>query len=443
MSISSRPQAWLARSILLIVACSLVLAVGVSLADDWPQWRGAKRDGVWRETGIIERFDSPELRIKWRVPIASGYSGPTVAHGRVYVMDRVVEPEQIERVHCFDEATGEKIWSREYDAVYRYSVSYTAGPRASVTIDGDKAYSLGTMGNLYCFDAAKGSVLWKEDLVALYDVEMPGWGIACSPLVEGDLLIVVAGGENACLVAFDKHTGEEKWKSLDDRAQYSSPIVVDQAGKRVLVCWTGDNVVGLNPQTGELYWQQAMKPVQMPIGAATPVTDGKRLFVSSFYDGSLMLRLTGEEKPAVEQIWRKRGLNEKQTAALHCMISTPVIDGDYVYGVDSYGQLRCLDADTGERIWESQQAVPKDRWSNIHIVRHRDRYVLFNERGELIFARLSPAGYEEISRAKLIEPTRVQLNLRGGVCWSNPAYANKHVFARNDEELVCASLAEE
>jgi outer membrane protein assembly factor BamB len=420
---------------------SIISTIAVALADDWPQWRGPQRDGVWRETGIIDRFDSPQLPIKWRVPIGNGYSGPTVANGRVYVMDRVAEPEQIERVHCIDETTGDKVWSHSYDALYR-NVGYTAGPRASVTVDEGKAYSLGTMGHLFCFDAAKGRVLWEKDLNALYQIEMPNWGIACSPLIEGDLLIVVAGGESACLVAFDKSTGEERWKALQDRAQYSSPIVIEQAGQRVLVCWTGDNVVGLNPRTGHVYWREAMKPVQMPIGAATPVTDGKRLFVSSFYDGSMMLRLTGATTPAVEQIWRKRGLNEKQTAALHCMISTPVLDGDYVYGVDSYGQMRCLDADTGERIWESQQAVPKERWSNIHIVRHGDRYVMFNERGELIFAKLSPSGDDEVSRAKLIEPTRVQLNERGGVCWSHPAYANKHVFPRNDEELVCASLAE-
>jgi outer membrane protein assembly factor BamB len=424
------------------LAGSFVILASCAWADDWPQWRGPNRDGVWREAGIIERFRSPELQIKWRVPIGSGYSGPTVAGGRVYVMDRITEPAQQERVHCFDAATGEKVWTHEYDALYRYNVGYTAGPRASVTVDGGKAYSLGTMGHLYCFDAAKGSVLWNKDLDALYKIQMPGWGISCSPLVEGNLLIVVAGGENACLVAFNKHTGEERWKALADRAQYSAPIIVEQAGKRVLVCWTGDNVVGLHPQTGEVYWQNPLKPVQMPIGASTPVTDGKRLFVSSFYDGSLMLRLTGDQTPKVEEIWRKRGLSERQTAALHSMISTPVLDGDHVYGVDSYGELRCLDADTGERIWENQQAVPKERWSNIHIVRHGERYVMFNERGELIFARLSSDGYEEISRAKLIEPTRVQLNQRGGVCWSHPAYANKHVFARNDEELVCASLAE-
>jgi outer membrane protein assembly factor BamB len=259
--------------------------------------------------------------------------------------------------------------------------------------------------------------------------------------VERDLLIVVAGGEMATLVAFDKQTGQERWKALEDRAQYSAPVIVEQAGKRVLVCWTGDNVVGLNPRNGEVHWSVPLKPKNMPIGAATPVTDGKRLFVSSFYDGSLMLRLTGDAVPAAEEIWRRRGPSEVNTESLHCMISTPVLDGGHVYGVDSYGELRCLDANTGERIWESQKAVPKGRWSNIHIVRHGDRYVMFNERGDLIFARLSLAGYEELSRTKLLSPTTGQLGQRGGVCWSHPAFANKHVFARNDNELVCASLA--
>jgi outer membrane protein assembly factor BamB len=438
------------------VVTAAVLLATAAQGDDWPQWRGKNRDGVWRESGIVEKLPEGQIPIKWRAEIGSGYSGPTVAGGRVYLMDRVTEPSQQERVLCFDAKNGKPVWSYAYDAIYR--IQYTAGPRASVTIDEGRAVALGAMGHLHCFDAASGSILWKKDLDEDYQIRMPIWGIACSPLVEKDLVIVVAGGENACLVAFDKTTGRERWKSLDDRAQYSSPIVVDQAGKRVLVYWSGDNVVGVNPQTGEEYWKQPMKPVQMPIGAATPVSDGSRVYVSSFYDGSLMLGLR-EDKPSAEEIWRKRGRDEQHTDALHCMISTPVLDGDYIYGVDSYGELRCLNAKTGERIWESLEATPKARWSNIHIVRHEpagaslgetrlrggrsDRYAMFNERGDLIFARLSPRGYEELSRAKLIEPTTVQLGQRGGVCWSHPAYADKHVFARNDKELVCASLAEE
>jgi hypothetical protein len=152
-----------------------------------------------------------------------------------------------------------------------------------------------------------------------------------------------------------------------------------------------------------------------------------------------MLRLH-QDALTVEPIWRRRGLSERETDALHCMINTPLFDGDYLYGVDSYGELRCLDARTGDRIWEDQTATPRARWSNIHMVRNGQRIWMFNERGELIIAQLSPQGFQEISRAWLIEPTTDQLRQRNGVCWSHPAFADRHIFARNDRELVCASL---
>jgi hypothetical protein len=271
---------------------------------------------------------------------------------------------------------------------------------------------------------------------------MPIWGIGAAPLVDGNRLIVTIGGEHACVVALNKADGKQLWKALDDPAQYSAPILIQQAGQPVLVVWTAAAVVGLNPANGGEFWREEMKPTRMPIGIITPVTDGKRLFVSSFYDGSLMLRLTTNSsgQPAVERIWRKLGPDEQHTQSLHCVIGTPILDGDYLYGVDSYGQLRCLDANTGERIWEDLTAVPKARWATIHMIRHQDKVLMFNERGELILARLSPDGFEEISRTRLIEPTTAQLDQRGGVCWSHPAFANRHVFARNDDELVCASL---
>ena len=155
-----------------------------------------------------------------------------------------------------------------------------------------------------------------------------------------------------------------------------------------------------------------------------------------------MLRLDQHE-PRVEKLWRRQGRSERHTDALHAMISTPAMEGDYVYGVDSYGELRCLDARNGDRIWEDLTAVPKARWATIHMVRNGRRMWMFNERGELMIGTLSPKGFQEISRAKLIEPTTEQLGQRNGVCWSHPAFAYKHVFARNDRELVCASLATE
>ncbi|MEX2186022.1 MAG: PQQ-binding-like beta-propeller repeat protein [Pirellulales bacterium] len=428
----------------MIVAAVLFAATGLAQADEWPQWRGPTRDGVWKEDGLLESFpaeriEDGKLRRRWRAEVGSGYNGPTVAAGRVFVMDRQVKPKQTERVLAFAAATGEPLWTFEYDCIYE-NISYEAGPRAAVSLADGLAYALGTMGHLHCLSAATGELVWKKDLLAEYKIRMPIWGIAAAPLVDGERVIVQVGGEKACLVAFDRRTGKEVWRALDERASYSAPIIIQQAGKRVLVCWTGDSVSGLNPADGSVYWSHPFKPTRMVINIATPVTDGDRLFMTSFYDGSLMLKLR-QDKPAVEQVWRRLGPDEKTTDALHSIISTPYLSSDHVYGVDSYGELRCLDAATGDRIWEDRTVTPRERWSNIHMVKNGDRMWMFNEAGELVIGRLSPKKFEEISRAKLIDPTRVQLNRRQGVCWSHPAYAYKHVFARSDDELVCANLA--
>ncbi len=412
----------------------------LSRAADWPQWRGANRDGVWTETGVVEKFASAQLPIKWRAALGSGYCGPTVADGRVYVMDRMVKPTRQERVQCFDAETGTPLWSYGYDCVYE-RIQYEAGPRASVTVNSGRAYSLGTMGHLHCFDAKTGNVLWSHDCRKEYAARVPVWGIAAAPLVEGDLVIVMVGGkDNACLMAFDKATGKEKWRNLKEGVSYSAPIIIEQAKQRVLVCITDQRVVGLEPRTGQLYWEQAFVPKEMEITIATPVFDGQHLVATSFYDGMLLLKVHPDDL-GVQQLWHRRGASEQRTDALHCCISTPIVQGDYIYGVDSYGELRCLDLRTGDRVWESLTAVPKARWSNIHMVRNGDKVWMFNERGELIIGKLAPDGFHEISRTKLLDPTEEQLGQRGGVTWSHPAFANKRIYARNDKELVCADLA--
>jgi outer membrane protein assembly factor BamB len=423
---------------------SVILAAGYGAATcraaDWPEWRGANRDGVWTETGLVERFESDALLIRWRAPVGSGYCGPTVADGRVFLMDRVVRPARQERVLCFDAATGESLWSYAYDCVYE-RIQYEAGPRASVTIDGGRAYSLGTMGHLHCFNAQSGKLLWSHDGRQEYAARVPLWGVAGAPLVEDDLLIVPIGGkDDACLMAFDKTTGRERWRGLKDGLSYSAPIIIEQAGWRVLVYITDQRVVGLDPQTGKRRWEHPFVPAQMEITIATPVFDGRHLVVTSFYDGMLVLNVD-PDRLAVAPLWRRRGASERKTDALHCCISTPLIQGDYIYGVDSYGELRCLDLQTGDRLWEDLTATPKARWSNIHMVRNGDKVWMFNERGELIISRLAPDGFHEFSRSHLLDPTTEQLSQRGGVCWSHPAFANRCVYARNDKELVCADLS--
>ena len=426
---------------IVILACIFIFAGTFACGADWPQWRGADRDGRWDEDGIVSKFDSDTLDTVWRAEVANGYSGPTVADGRVYVTDRVEEPIELERVHCFDVKTGDSLWTHKYECDYR-RVGYPDGPRASVSIDGSNAYSVGTMGHLFCLNSKTGKVKWSKEPGKDYELKIPVWGVSASPMIEGDLLIVQIGAKDGgCIVAYDKISGEEKWRALDDKASYSSPIIVKQAAKRLLICVTGQRVVGLDPQTGKLFWEHPFKPKKMVITVPTPVFHNNYLFVSSFYDGSLVLKLN-PDKLTVQKVWRRIGKNETNTDSLHCMISTPVILGEHIYGVDSYGELRCLDIHTGDRIWEDLTAVPKARWANIHMVQNGKNIWMFNERGELVIGRLSPKGFQEISRAKLIEPTKGQLGMRNGVCWAHPAYANKHIFIRNDNELVCASFAE-
>jgi outer membrane protein assembly factor BamB len=423
-----------------VFGLAALLAAGPLRADDWPQWRGPNRDGVWRETGTIEKFGSPEIKLKWRMPISSGYTGPTVAEGRVYVADRLTEPSEMERVLCLDWQTGKMLWTHRYDCKYG-GIGYKAGPRASVLLADGRAYSLGTAGHLFCFDAASGKVFWSHDLKEEYRVRMPHWGISAAPVIEGDLLIVQAGGQDkACVCAFDKTTGQERWKALPDDASYSAPIVIDQAGRRVVVCWTGNRIVGLDPADGRLLWEHPFPWEKWPIAIATPVLDRDLLLFSEAHQGTLLLRLS-QTGPRVEKVWHRRKENVADGKVLHCLISTPMIDGEYLYGVDGGGILRCLRLATGEQVWEDRTAVPPNRFATIHLVRHGERTWMFNECGELIIARLTAKGFEEISRAKLIEPTTDQLPRRDGVTWSHPAFAYRHVFARNDKALVCADLS--
>jgi len=399
--------------------------------EDWPEWRGSGREGLWRETGLIEKFEGGKIDWEWSAPIGPGYNGPTVAGDRVYVMDRGPNGGDEERVLCFDRRTGEEMWVHEYPCEYM-DVSYPLGPRASVTIKEGRCYSLGTMGHFFCLDAETGEVIWSKDFEKEYRINIPVWGMTCSPLVEGNTLIVQVGGaDGACVVGLEKETGDEVWRVFDDKASYVSPVVIDQAGKRVVVVWTGFRIAGLDPGTGEVFWEHATRPRKMPINVPGPArsADGSLMFLSTFYDGSRMLRID-QEKLEVEELWLRRGVSETKTDALHNMISPPYIRDGHVYGVDSYGQLRCLKADTGDRVWESVgEAVPQGRWSTIFMVRNGDRTWMLNELGELIIAELTPSGYREISRAKLIEPT-TPLRRRGLGCLANRRTRNGELLSR-------------
>jgi len=446
-----------------LVLCVAGFVCGsVSRADDWPQWLGPQRDGVWRENDVIDRFPSKGPKVRWRTPIGAGYAGPAVAGGRIYITDRILaegatNPKSAfakspvlgkERVLCLDEATGKQVWVHEYDC--KYEVSYAAGPRTTPVVHQGKVYTLGTMGHLLCLNASTGKVLWSKSFQEDYDAPVPFWGFAAHPLLDGDKLICLVGGKAGLVVAFQKDTGKKIWHALSNaQIGYCPPMIYQVGATRQLVIWHPGGIYGLDPQTGKTYWSYPWKLDQSSMSISTPRYENGRLFVTSFYRGAVTLKLD-EEKPAASVVWRSKNWKgnsgseqSKNTDGIQAIMCTPFVHDGYVYGVCSYGQLRGIKAETGERLWETFQATSgkEERWGNAFLVANGDHFVLFNEKGDLITAKLTPRGYEEISRAHILEPT----NFMAGrpVVWSHPAFANKCVFARNDKELVCVSLAKE
>jgi outer membrane protein assembly factor BamB len=421
-------------------------------ADDWPQWLGPQRDGVWRETGIIQSFPTNGLKYDWRVPIGGGYAGPAVANGRVYVADRqfakgttnsaaAFSRGQIpgsERVLCLNEADGKIVWRHEYDCVY--TVSYGAGPRVTPTVHGGKVYTLGTEGNLVCLDAEKGTVLWSRDFKKDFNIKTAIWGFASHPLIDGKKLICLAGGEGSVAVAFDKDTGKELWRALSAKEPgYAPPMIYDFAGKRQLIIWHPEAVNSLDPETGKVLWSHPHTPsVRYGMTIPSPRKSGDKLFLTSFYNGSVMLRVDSD-KPSV--VWQSQKMSEKDTDGLHSVMATPLLENGYIYSPCSYGQFRCLKEDTGERVWETFEPTTgkSERWGHAFIVKNGDRCFLFSETGDLIIAKLTPEKYQELSRAHLIDADNH--DAKRPVVWSHPAFANKSVYARNDKEIVSVSLA--
>ncbi|MFM8272403.1 MAG: PQQ-binding-like beta-propeller repeat protein [Gemmata sp.] len=450
-----------------LVACG----AGVAVAEDWPQWLGTKRDGVWREDGIVEKFPTGGPKPLWKVDVGVGYAGPAVANGKVFVLDlvpadRTKLPESgfakgtrvtgKERLLCLDEKTGRTLWATDYPV--EYTVSYAAGPRCTPTVDGDMVYTLGAMGDLRAV-AADGKVAWGKNFMKDYEAGLPVWGFAAHPLVDGDKLICLVGGTNDRLVvAFDKKTGKELWtaQSCQGDFGYCPPMIYEFAGRRQLIIWHTRAVVGLDPGTGKALWRVPFD-VRAALTAPTPrKVAGDKLFVTSFYNGSMLLKVGADR---AEIVWKSkaRGETPDLTADLSSIMATPVVAGDHIYGVCSYGQLRCIETDTGKRVWESMRATrgartpkailgkdepdDKERWSLAFLIPNGDRYFLFNEQGDLIIAKLTPKGYEEIDRAHVIDPTNTMAGRGRLVVWMHPAFANKNVYVRNDKELICISLA--
>jgi outer membrane protein assembly factor BamB len=439
------------RSLRVVTFGLLLFQSATVSADDWPQWMGPRRDNVWREQGLLEKFPEGGPRVVWRAPRAGGYAGPAVAGGKLFVTDYVTKDNVktdnvdreastgIERVLCLDAETGQELWKHEYPVTY--TISYPAGPRCTPIIDGGKVYTLGAEGNLICFEIEKGAIIWQKDLPKEYNTKTAMWGYASHPLIDGDKLICLAGGKGTHAVALNKATGQEIWRSLTSPEQgYSPPTIIEAGDRRQLILARINALTSVDPETGREFWSV---PYEATSGSLimSPVRSSNYLFVGGYNKQCLLVELAADA-PAAEIVWRN-----KSRGGLSPVNVQPFVNGDVMYGFDQDGYMYAVELPSGKRLWDTTQPVSERPVysGTAFIVRHGDegdRYWLFNELGELIIANLTPQGYEEVDRTPaLIEPTNQAFGR--DVVWSMPAFANRRMYVRNDQECICVELAKE
>lgn len=433
---------------------AILFTIGNLAAEDWSQWLGNDRSGIWKETGIIEKFPEGGPKVLWRTNIGAGYAGPAVADGKVYVLDRHLAPNAAnaenpfqrnyvpgtENVICLNSSDGKVLWKHGYES--NYTVSYAAGPRTTPTVEDTRVYTLGAEGQLFCIDNSDGKVLWEKNLGTYLNVKTPVWGYAASPLIYKDLLICLGGGRGSVAIAFDKHSGDEIWRSLSAKEPgYCPPTLINHGGKDQLIIWHPESINALEPDSGKVIWTLPWQ-IRSGLSIPTPQLDGDHLFFTAFYNGSTMLKLKADHsRPDI--MWQTEHVSEKRTTHLNSIMPTPVLRNGVIFGTCSYGEFRCLDQKTGERLWESMAPSTgsgrKLRWFNNFMTPNGDRDFLFSERGDLVIAKIDRAGYREIDRVHLIEPNGDDMRQRS-IVWSHPAYAQGCAFIRNDSEIICVDL---
>lgn len=389
-------------------------------AQDWPRWRGAHGDGRWNPTGIPADFARKEPQQLWKVEAGAGFSGVTASDGRVYVMDRLKTPKEIERVLCLDADSGKELWKHEWEVRYG-AMEYGTGPRASVNITEGRAYALGATGVAVCLDATTGKVLWEANTVEAFGAVVPQWGFAASPVMDGGHVLLHVGAKNGSVIALDKNTGKEVWRGGPDPAGYCTPEIISHHGARQLIAWGPEHVQSLNPDTGAVNWLYPYK-ITYGVSIAQPLFHDGVLLVSGYWHGAKALRLG----TSVELLWE----NETDICGL---MSAPLFKDGVVYMLDKNRGLQAFELMTGKILWSDNSTLtPKDRNPQMSMVwmdESKGLAALVNANGELVYVKLAREQREELARWQII-----------GKTWAHPAFTGGRIFARDDKQLTAWQL---
>jgi outer membrane protein assembly factor BamB len=398
----------------LLTAVSCLFTLQAALAEDWPQWRGPRQDGISHETGLLDKWPEKGPAELWRVPLGGGFSAVSVVGDRGFTLFSTADTEF---ATAFNAADGKPLWKTRLSDRYSGG-SYGDGPRAAPTLDAGKVYVLSAKGALQCLDAADGQKLWGCDLLEKFGGKLPEYGFAAAPVVMGDMLVVEAGaGKGKTLAAFNKITGSVLWTTLDDRIGYSTPVEVAIGGVSQIVILTGQAVVGLSPKDGKEFWRHEWITT-LDANVATPVVSGNRLFMSSGYGtGCALFELAVKDgKPAAEKLWANLEMKN--------VFSTSVLVDGYLYGF-SDTRLACVDFRTGKPKWKTSG------FNKGSLLAADGKLIVLGEHGDLALAEISPSSYKPLAKFKLWDEQS----------WTVPTLSGGRLFVRNEKELVCLKVA--
>ncbi len=417
-----RPPSLTGYANLVFSVAVAVLFAAAGQASDWPQFLGPTRNGVYAGADLADAWPKDGPPVVWQKKVGQGFSGPAVASGKLILFHRLDDKETVE---CLEARTGKPIWRFDYSTGYRDDFGFDEGPRATPAIANGRVYTYGAEGALHCLDLASGKSLWTVDAKTEFHAPKGFFGIACSPLVEGNAVLLNVGGRDGSgIVAFDKTNGKVLWKATDDEASYSSPVAATINSRRYVLFFTRAGLVAAVPANGRILFQFPFRPpIRNSVSAATPLVLGDLIFLSASYDlGAVLLKIseTGPEK-----IW-----SSDEVLSNH--YATSVYRDGFLYGIhgrtdpgfEPPAGLRCVELKTGKVRWK------QDAFGAATITLAGDQLLILTEKGELLRAEASPESFKPNARAQIL-PTQVR---------AYPALADGMFYARSKDKLVCLDL---
>lgn len=401
----------------LIIAMSMLLCLlsVMSFAADWPQWHGPNRDGISSETGWSSSWPEGGPKQAWKLSIGVGYSSVAVSDGRVYAMGNT---DKTDTVYCLDANTGSEIWKHSYSCAAEGN-GYP-GPASTPTVDGGSVYTLSRDGHVHCLNAESGDVVWSKHVMEDFGANIPNWGFSASPLVMGKMLVLDVG----MALALNKDTGELIWKTKDygdsyrdeiktQGGGYSSAVAFSLNGSQALAVFNSTGLIILDPKNGQELMMYPWKTAYN-INAATPIISGDEVFIASGYNvGGVLLKISDGK---LTEIWKSEETRNQ--------LNSSVLWEGHLYGFDEK-ELKCLDWKTGEVKW-TQKGLGKGS-----LMLADGKLIALGEKGTLVIAEASPASFNELASAKVLE----------GLCWTVPVLSNGKIYCLNHEgDLVCLDV---